>query len=76
MTNQIVAHTEDHETIDCPNCGIALCTLYPADWDTGEACETTYYATGVIHDCRRQESGSQAWPARDKPWVIERRTSR
>ena len=52
MTEQIVAHTEVHETVDCPHYGIALCAHYPADWDTGEACETTYYATGVSHDCQ------------------------
>ena len=44
MTEQIVAHTEDHETIECPHCGMNLCAHYPADWDTGEACESTYYA--------------------------------
>ena len=52
MTDQIVAHTEAHETIDCPHCGAAICAHYPADWDTGEACETTHYATGVSHDCQ------------------------
>ena len=52
----IVAHDQSHETIDCPHCGIALCAHYPADGDTGEACETTYYATGVDHvlDCGRE----------------------
>ena len=47
----IVAHTKDHETIECPHCGIALCAHYPADGDTGEACDTTYYATGFGHIC-------------------------
>ena len=51
MTSQIVDHTEHHETIDCPQCGTALCAHYPADWDTGEACEYSYYATGYSHDC-------------------------
>ena len=41
---QIVDHTEDHETIEYGH--------YPADGDTGEACETTHYATGVSHDCQ------------------------
>ena len=47
-----VAHTEAHETIDCAHCGMALCAHYPADWDSGEACETTYYATGISHACQ------------------------
>ena len=52
MTEQIVTHTENHETTDCPHSGIALCAHYPTDRDTGEACETTYYAAGVSHDCQ------------------------
>ena len=63
MSQQIVAHTDDHETIPCPHCDEELCALYPADWDTtGEACETTYYATGVSHDCQWR---SQAERERD-----------
>ena len=49
---QIVAHTDDHDTIECPHCDQVLCGHYPADGDTGEACETTHYATGVSHDCQ------------------------
>ena len=51
MTSQIVAHTEDHETIDCPHCGIALCAHYPAPWEKGlaEVCEETSMATGDEH---------------------------
>ena len=45
----LVAHTEDHETIDCPHCGAALCSVYPAPWDTGDACMTTSYVTGQDH---------------------------
>ena len=56
MTQKIVAHTENHETIECPDCGKELCAHYPADWDTGEACETTYYATGVSHECPAREA--------------------
>ena len=52
----IVPHDESHETIDCPHCDESLCALYPADWDTGNACETTYYATGISHDCQAESA--------------------
>ena len=52
MTTTIVEHTEDHETIACPHCGIELCAHYPAPWDEGEACETTAYVTGQDHVLR------------------------
>ena len=63
MTQQIVAHTKAHEAIDCPHCGIALCAHHPADGDTGETCEVSYYA--IRHDCQnirhcRCQCGCQA----------------
>ena len=68
MTEQIVAHTKAHETIDCPHCGIALCAHHPANRDTGdrdtdETCEASYYA--IQHDCQnihhcRCQCGCQA----------------
>ena len=45
-------HTDDHETIDCPHCGLPICAVYPADGDTGPYCEITFYATGVDHVCK------------------------
>ena len=52
MNEQIeVAHTEDHEIINCPHCDESLCGYYPAEGDTGEVCLTTYYATGFKHTC-------------------------
>ena len=49
MTTTIVAHTEDHETIDCPHCGTALCYRYPAPEADGEACTSTSYVTRQDH---------------------------
>ena len=55
MLQQIVVHTEHHETIACPHCEAELCTLYPAPHETGEACMTTAYVTGQDHviECGR-----------------------
>ena len=54
-TITVVDHTEEHETIDCPDCGDALCAVYPAPWEIDPdllvACLNTWYVTGTTHSC-------------------------
>lgn len=64
-TETIIAHTDEHESIQCPHCDRPLCVMFPGPWDSEELCEQAILEGEHVSECPAQ--GDPLMEALDAP---------